>query len=87
MFSQSPKKKLVISDGGSNGTTWQTNGGIMSGLARWKETRIRQEIYLEQLKRRSGSCSGEGFATPKPAVKANYNDDDDFADAARCSGR
>jgi hypothetical protein len=50
MFSQSPKK-LPISDSGSI----ELHGATMSGSARWKENRIRQEIYLEQVKHREMS--------------------------------
>ena len=44
-----------------NRTTSQTNGGIMSGLARWKENRIRQGIYLGHLKDTTTSFSRGGF--------------------------
>jgi hypothetical protein len=60
MFSQSPKK-LLISDGGLNGTASQPKGGIMSGLQRWKENRIRQEIYRVHLKHTDVSPSGAGL--------------------------
>jgi hypothetical protein len=33
----------------------------MSGLARWKENRVRQEIYLEELKHIDTSQSGAGL--------------------------
>src|SRR4029077_13779119 len=44
-----------------NGTASQPKGGIMSGLERWKENRIRQEIYWVHLKHTDASPSGGGL--------------------------
>src|SRR5260221_14658198 len=59
MFPQSPKK-LPISDSGSI----ELHGATMSGAARWKEKRIYQEIYLEQVKHTEMSPTGAGIHGP-----------------------
>jgi hypothetical protein len=60
MFFQSPKK-LPISDRGSTEPIRKQMERIMSGLPRWKEYRIRQEIWREHLKHTRNSSNGAGL--------------------------
>jgi hypothetical protein len=50
-------KEAAKQQGGSLTTS---NGGNMSGLPRWKENRIRQEIHLAHLKHAKTSSNGAG---------------------------